>query len=140
MATHFSTLAWSIPWTEEPGGLQSMRSQTVGHDLVSKQKQFVIEEKNSAICRDMVWLSNYETVIQSEVSPKEKKHHKSGKMIQMSTLPSRNKLIDVENKHGKQGGVQEGGISLEIGIHIYIYGFPGGSKRKESACNAGDPG
>ena len=73
MATHFSTLAWRIPWTEEPGGLQSMRSQRVGHDLVSKQKQFVLEEKNSAICRDMVWLSNYETILQSEVSPKEKK-------------------------------------------------------------------
>ena len=32
MATHFSVLAWRIPWTEEPGGLQSMRSQRVGHD------------------------------------------------------------------------------------------------------------
>ena len=32
MATHSSTLAWRIPWTEEPGGLQSMGSQTVGHD------------------------------------------------------------------------------------------------------------
>ena len=31
-ATHSSTLAWEIPWTEEPGGLQSMRSQRVGHD------------------------------------------------------------------------------------------------------------
>ena len=28
MATHSSTLAWSIPWTEEPGGLQSMGSQS----------------------------------------------------------------------------------------------------------------
>ena len=28
MATHFSILAWRIPWTEEPGGLQSMRLQT----------------------------------------------------------------------------------------------------------------
>ena len=27
MATHFSVLAWRIPWTEEPGGLQSVRSQ-----------------------------------------------------------------------------------------------------------------
>ena len=27
MATHFSTLAWEIPWTEDPGGLQSMGSQ-----------------------------------------------------------------------------------------------------------------
>ena len=32
MATHASTLAWKIPWTEEPGGLQSMVSQGVGHD------------------------------------------------------------------------------------------------------------
>ena len=31
-ATHSSTLAWRIPWTEEPGGLQSMGSQRVGHD------------------------------------------------------------------------------------------------------------
>ena len=32
MATHSSILAWKMPWTEEPGGLQSMRSQRVGHD------------------------------------------------------------------------------------------------------------
>jgi len=32
MAPHFSTLAWKIPWTEEPGGLQSMGSQRVGRD------------------------------------------------------------------------------------------------------------
>jgi len=32
MATHFSMLTWKIPWTEETGGLQSMRSQRVGHD------------------------------------------------------------------------------------------------------------
>ena len=32
MATHPSSLAWRIPWTEEPGGLQSMGSQKVKHD------------------------------------------------------------------------------------------------------------
>ena len=32
MATHSSILAWRIPWTEEPGGLQSMGLQRVGHD------------------------------------------------------------------------------------------------------------
>ena len=32
MATHSSILAWRIPWTEKPGGLQSMGSQRVGHD------------------------------------------------------------------------------------------------------------
>ena len=32
MATHSSILSWRTPWTEEPGGLQSMGSQRVGHD------------------------------------------------------------------------------------------------------------
>ena len=32
MATHSSILAWKIPWSEEPGRLQSMGSQRVGHD------------------------------------------------------------------------------------------------------------
>ena len=32
MAIHSSILAWRIPWTEEPGGLQSMGLQRVGHD------------------------------------------------------------------------------------------------------------
>ena len=32
MVTHSSTLAWEIPWTEEPGRLQPMGSQRVGHD------------------------------------------------------------------------------------------------------------
>ena len=32
MATHYSILAWRLPWTEEPGGLQSMGSQRVRHD------------------------------------------------------------------------------------------------------------
>ena len=32
MATHSSTLAWKVPWTEEPGRLQSMGSQRVGRD------------------------------------------------------------------------------------------------------------
>ena len=32
VATHSSVLAWEIPWTEEPGGLESTGSQRVGHD------------------------------------------------------------------------------------------------------------
>ena len=36
MATHSSSPAWRIPWTEELGGLQSMGSQRVGHDKVTK--------------------------------------------------------------------------------------------------------
>ena len=36
MATHSSILAWRIPWTEQPGGLQSMRSQSTAHDWTTK--------------------------------------------------------------------------------------------------------
>ena len=36
MATHSSILAWRIPWTEEPGGLQSMGQQRVRHDRASE--------------------------------------------------------------------------------------------------------
>ena len=39
MANHSSILAWRIPWTEEPGGLHSMRLQTVGHKLATKPQQ-----------------------------------------------------------------------------------------------------
>ena len=41
MATHSSTLAWRMPRTEQPGGLQSMGSQRGGHDLVTKQQNEV---------------------------------------------------------------------------------------------------
>ena len=39
IATHSSILAWEIPWTEEPGGLQSLGSQRVRHDPATKQQQ-----------------------------------------------------------------------------------------------------
>ena len=42
MATHSSILAWEIPGTEEPGGLQSMGLQRVGHHLVAKPPTSVI--------------------------------------------------------------------------------------------------
>ena len=38
VAVHSSVLSWEIPWTEEPGGLQSMGSQTVVYGLVTKQQ------------------------------------------------------------------------------------------------------
>ena len=46
MATHSSILAWRIPWTEEPGGLQSTGLQRVGHDLVTKQQQKIFDENS----------------------------------------------------------------------------------------------
>ena len=41
MVPHSSTLAWKIPWTEEPGGLQSMGSLRVGHDWVTSLLSFM---------------------------------------------------------------------------------------------------
>ena len=38
MSTHSSILGWRIPWTEEPGGLQSMGSQRVGHDWATNTR------------------------------------------------------------------------------------------------------
>ena len=42
MATHSSVLAWRIPWTEEPGGLQSMGSQRVVHNWATERTQAVL--------------------------------------------------------------------------------------------------
>ena len=42
MATHCSILAWRIPWTEEPGGLQSMGSQKVGQDFATNTFTFPV--------------------------------------------------------------------------------------------------
>ena len=44
MATHSSILAWRIPWTEEPGGLQFMRSQRVRHDSVTNTQNTDISD------------------------------------------------------------------------------------------------
>ena len=43
MAIHSSVLAWKSPWTEEPGVLQSMGSQRVGHDLATEQQQQILK-------------------------------------------------------------------------------------------------
>ena len=39
MATHSSIRAWEVPWTKQPGGLQSIGLQRVGYDLSTKQQQ-----------------------------------------------------------------------------------------------------
>ena len=49
-ATHSSILAWEIPWTEEIGGLQTMRSQRIGHDLATEHTaRLVADPKNSTL-------------------------------------------------------------------------------------------
>ena len=50
MATHCSNPAWRIPWTEEPGGLQSKGLQRAGHDLATKEQQLeqLVSQKQNA--------------------------------------------------------------------------------------------
>ena len=49
MATHCSILAWRIPWTEEPGRLQSMGSQRVRHRIRTQQQQIIITESKRGL-------------------------------------------------------------------------------------------
>ena len=51
MATHSSILAWRIPWTEEPGRLQSMGLQTVGHDWATSIKSNQIKERKCVLVK-----------------------------------------------------------------------------------------
>ena len=51
MATHSSILAWRIPWTEEPGGLPSMGSQRVGHDLATNTFPLLFLKKGMIITK-----------------------------------------------------------------------------------------
>ena len=51
MAAHSSILAWEIPWTEEPGGLQSMGLQRVGDALVTREQYSVVRMYRT-------WLTN----------------------------------------------------------------------------------
>ena len=52
MATHSSILAWEIPWTEGPGRLQSVRLQRVGHDLVTEQKFYLLNQTNQSKAKE----------------------------------------------------------------------------------------
>ena len=53
MATHSNILAWKIPWTEEPGRLQSMELQRVGHNWVTEHilhfNMYILNRKDSSI-------------------------------------------------------------------------------------------
>ena len=70
MATHSSTLAWKIPWTEEPGRLQSMGSQTVGHDWATSWASLVAQtvKRLSAMQETRVWSLGWEDPLEKEMA------------------------------------------------------------------------
>ena len=80
MATHPSILAWRIPWTEEPGGLQSMGSQRVRHDSAIKHntaQQSISEATHLSYTKGNIQL--YEPLMKGE---KDLELHCEDKMVQ----------------------------------------------------------
>ena len=55
IAPHSSTLAWKIPWTEEPGGLQSMGSLRVGHDFTFTFHFHSLEQEMATHSSVLAW-------------------------------------------------------------------------------------
>ena len=55
MALHSSTLAWKIPWMEEPGGLQSMGSLRVGHDFTFTSYLHALEKEMATHSSVLAW-------------------------------------------------------------------------------------
>ena len=55
MATHSSTLAWKIPWVEEPGGLQSMGLLRVGHDFTFTSHCHALEKEMATHSGVLAW-------------------------------------------------------------------------------------
>ena len=64
MATHSSTLAWKMPWMEQPGRLQSMGSQKVGHDWVTSFISFQTEIKRCLLLGRKV-MTNLDSILKS---------------------------------------------------------------------------
>ena len=60
MATHSSTLAWKIPWMEEPGRLQSMGSQRVRHDWVTSLHLIMSDDEHLFMGLLAIWISSME--------------------------------------------------------------------------------
>ena len=106
MATHSSILAWRIPWTEEPGGLQSMRLQRVRHDWDTNTHMLVERSLtykhlhlifSNFLAGDVSFFENYRWEIlvnmSSRVSFTEARFKPSFLWLLLSTLtPSRSSL------------------------------------------------
>ena len=69
MTTHSSILAWKIPWTEEPGGFQSMRSQRLWHDWVTEPTQGGGEKDRSGVKRSGGSCYNYACLKELQEAP-----------------------------------------------------------------------
>ena len=78
MATGSSIIAWEIPWTEKPGGLQSPGSQRVGHDLVINSKWLGSVRKSQPSSPVLRALSTHHALRRGAKDLSTLKHTKSG--------------------------------------------------------------
>ena len=122
MSTHSSILAWETPWREEPGGLQTMGSQRVGHDLATKQQQIISNTKMGKKYKNWATYS-----ITKYVGKQVLLHTAIGETKWRETLMKGN--LEILSK-----------TAQKLGENICkLLGFPGiHSDGKESASNAGD--
>ena len=90
MAIHCSILAWGIPWTEEPGRLQSTGSRRVGHDRVTK---------HSISNRRNIVTSSIKTLRMVPIRKKKKKKIKKKKKTQtLKTKPTPEILLELSSE------------------------------------------
>ena len=130
MAPHSCTIAWKIPWTEEPGRLQSMGSQRVGHDWATSLSLSCIGEGNGnplqCSCLEnsrggRAWWAAVYGVTQSRTRLKWLSSSSSSNALEfVSGINQKEKILD------------------EIGHRIGMFYFPWWLSSKESACNAED--
>ena len=113
MAPHSSTLAWKIPWTEEPGGLKSKGSLRVGHDWATSFSLFIFIHWRRKWQPTLIFL------------PGESQGRGAWWAAISGIAQSRTRLKR---------------LSSSSSSRCYCEGFSGGSDSKESACGAGDQG
>ena len=81
-ATHPSILAWKIPWTKQPGGLQLMGLQRVGHDLATKQQTisllYILMNELLQKCYGIQYYSHTHNAVLETLLPYLKKKHLPG--------------------------------------------------------------
>ena len=107
MAPHSSPLAWKIPWTEEPGGLQSMGSLGVGHDWATSLSLFTF----------LHWRRKWQPT--PVFLPGESQGQ--GSLVGCSLW-------------GHRVGHDWSDLAAAAAAAVWLWGFPGGASGKEPAC------
>ena len=97
MATHSNILAWRIPWTKEPGGLQATGLQRIGHDWANKQST----SSNKLDCKEGWALRNWCFKIVVLEKPLESPFVLQAYSVQFSCLVMSNSLWPHESQHSR---------------------------------------